>query len=660
MSKRILAVAAVFSGSLLCTPFTGSAQEDPDSTIRSLDEVNVTANKYPNKTSLTGKVVTIITREEIERSSARDLSQLLSIHSGLLITGANGSPGKDKTVFLRGAAAEYTLITIDGIPVYDPSGIGGHFDIRNLSLVNIERIEILKGSQSTLYGSDAIAGVINIITKKSTSRPLAFDAMTTVGSNETFKLSTGIRGKKENLDYNVSYALHTTGGINDAARGPGSGPFDRDGFTQHTAEAGLGLKVSGKINIRPFVRFGYHEGDIDDGAFADELDFTYVQKSLQAGIRNEILVGKGKLSFIYNYNLIDRLYTDDSVLSINGFDTYSKGIYQGSEHFIDAYLHMPVNQQLKFTGGVDFRSSVSDQEYRSIGSWPYTSVYGSDSLNQNQFSLYGAFNWDHPGDFHLEAGTRLNLHSEYGSKLVFNFNPSYLWDKKWKFFANLSSGYRTPSLYQLYSEFGNKDLEPESSLSVEGGVQYFSANHRFTARAIAFKRNIDDVLFFHTDPGTFKSSYINQDKQRDHGFELEASIRIGKNTAIRGYYNYTKGRIETKVNGKDSSYNNLLRRPESNFGISASSRVGKRFSFSTNLSWIGKRKDLYFDPFLFTTVKTDLKAYALWDLYLEYGFVKEKLKVFVDLRNITDTDHTEISGFNTMGFNSYLGVRLSL
>ena len=159
MKKKFFVVAAVLISSLL------HAQ---DSTDTLLDEVVLTANKYPNKTSLTGKVITIITREQLEKSGGKDLSQILTEQAGIFISGANSNAGKDKSLYLRGAYVSHTLITIDGIPVYDPSGIGGNFDIRNLAVGNIERIEILKGSQSTLYGSDAIAGVINIITKKTT------------------------------------------------------------------------------------------------------------------------------------------------------------------------------------------------------------------------------------------------------------------------------------------------------------------------------------------------------------------------------------------------------------------------------------------------------------------------------------------------------------
>jgi vitamin B12 transporter len=162
MKKKIFIVAAAIISSQL--------QAQTDTTREILDEVVITANKYPNKTSLTGKVITVITKEQLEHSGGKDLSQLLTEQAGVYVGGANSNAGKDKSIYLRGARIDHTLITVDGVPLYDPSGIGGNFDIRNLSVAAIERIEILKGSQSTLYGSDAIAGVINIITKKSADK----------------------------------------------------------------------------------------------------------------------------------------------------------------------------------------------------------------------------------------------------------------------------------------------------------------------------------------------------------------------------------------------------------------------------------------------------------------------------------------------------------
>ncbi len=647
MKRQFFVLAAVIISS------TAQAQ---DSTGTSLDEVVLTANKYPNKASLTGKVVTIISREQLERSGGKDLSQLLTEQAGIFIAGANSNAGKDKSVYLRGARVDHTLITIDGVPVYDPSGIGGNFDIRNLAIAAIERIEILKGSQSTLYGSDAIAGVINIITRKSGNKLVSGNTMLSYGSNETFRGNAGINGKSGIIDYNASYSLHTTKGINEAINKNNIAVVDKDKFQQNTIQLGLGIKPGEKIYIQPFFRYGNIKGDIDQGAFTDELDYTYKQKSLQAGVRTEFTIGKSKLNVLYNYNNIDRLYRDDSVKSRNGFDTYSNGGYKAKEHFIDAFTHIPLNKTIKLTAGADIRFTSTEQLYISLPAWaPPVPL----DTNMNQQSLYAAVSINTKEGFNVEAGSRVNFHSEYGSHAVFNINPSYLINKKIKVFANLSSAYRTPSLYQLFSEYGNKNLKPEAAITAEGGVQYYSSDNNFTGRAVGFSRIVKDVIFFYYNSSTFTSQYINQDKQKDYGFELEASYKVAKNVTVKTFYTYVTGEISTKKAGKDTTYNNLLRRPKSGISINIASQVTNKFFVSTNLMSTGKRKDAYFDNTTFATVDVVLKSYALWDVYAEYAFTKNKLKLFIDLRNISNSQYTEISGFNTLGFNGYGGIRFS-
>ena len=169
--------------------------------------------------------------------------------------------------------------------------------------------------------------------------------------------------------------------------------------------------------------------------------------------------------------------------------------------------------------------------------------------------------------FNLELGSRVNFHSEFGSNAVFNINPSYFINKKIKLFANISSAYRTPSLYQLFSEFGNPDLKPEVGITTEAGLQYFSTDNKFSSRAVAFSRNVKDVIFFYFNSTTFQSQYINQDKQKDNGFELETSYKINKGTTIKAFYTYVTGEITTQINSKDTTYNNLLRRPKSSIGL---------------------------------------------------------------------------------------------
>ncbi len=654
MKRKFFVVAAILIGSQLQAQLVPTIREQDTSL---LDEVVITANKYPNKTSLTGKVVTVITREQLERSGGKDLAQILTEQAGIYIGGANSNAGKDKSLYLRGARVDHTLITIDGVPVYDPSGIGSNFDIRNLSIDQIERIEILKGSQSTLYGSDAIAGVINLITKKTGVKPFGANGLLSYGSNNSLRANAGMNGKSGMIDYNLAYSLFDTKGINEAISNAPN--VDRDGFQQNSLQAGFGLQATKNTRIQPYFRYNKIDGDIDQGAFTDELDYTFTQKSYQVGVRNEITFGKPKLNVLYNYNHIDRLYIDDSAKSQNGFDKYSRGSYKGAEHFIDAYITTPLGSgSSKLTAGADFRTSNTDQEYFSIGFFgPYTTKYSADSLHHNQLGLYAALNINAKTGFNIELGNRLNIHSAYGSNYVFNINPSYLLNNKFKLFANVSSGYRTPSLYQLLSEFGNKDLKPESAFTFEGGVQYFSTNNKFSGRLTGFKRDVKDVIFFYFNPSTFQSQYINQDKQKDHGAELELSFKLTKYISLKAFYSFVDGKITTVQNGKDTTYFNLIRRPKHSAGVNAGVKMNEKLFVSTNLSWFDKRKDAYFDAATFQTVNVVLDSYILIDVYAEYAICKNKLKVFADLRNVSNSKYSETAGFNTLGFNGYGGIR---
>jgi vitamin B12 transporter len=656
MKKQFFVVAAVLISSQLTAQLKHQLQ-DADTTGKTLDEVVMTANKYPNKTSLTGKVVTVITKEQLERSGGKDLAQILTEQAGIYVGGANSNPGKDKSLYLRGARVDHTLITIDGIPVYDAAGIGGNFDIRNIAIENIERIEILKGSQSTLYGSDAIAGVINIISKKAGTKPVNGSADLSYGSYQSFRGNMGLTGTKDKLDYNINFSSNKTDGINEAIST--SANADKDGYSQNGFAAQFGIAAIKNIYIQPYFRYTKIKGDLDQGAFTDELDYTFHQKSFQTGLRNELNIGKAKLNVLYSFNSINRTYTDDSIKSRNGYDTYSRGSYKGGEHFVDAYIHIPLHKNIKLTGGIDFRNSSSDQEYFSVGFYgPYTSRYSSDSLKQNQLSLYAALNLNSKTGFNLELGNRLIIHSAYGSYDIFNINPSFLLNKKWKLFANLSTAYKTPSLYQLFSEYGNDKLQPESAITAEGGVQYYSPNNKINSRITLFNRNVKDVLFFYFNSSTFQSQYINQDKQNDYGLELELKINISKKITLGTYYSFTDGELMTKNNGKDTAYFNLLRRPKNSFGINLGNKINERLFISSNMMLIGKRTDAYFDAVSFQTINTTLKSYFLWNLYAEYRFTNLKTKLFADMRNITDSRYTEISGFNTTGMTIQTGLKI--
>ena len=223
---------------------------------------------------------------------------------------------------------------------------------------------------------------------------------------------------------------------------------------------------------------------------------------------------------------------------------------------------------------------------------------------------------------------------------------------------NASSGYKTPSLYQLFSEYGNRALEPETSLNLEGGVQYLATSQKFTARASYFNRHIKDAIAFFFDPITFQSRYINQDEQKDHGFEAEVQARPSQYVQLRGIYNYVTGEITTVQNGKDTSYFNLLRRPKSTLNIFLGSQLTPALFVQANLNTVGERKDVYFDPVSFQARDITLDPYVLLNFYASYGLMKNRISLFIDLRNMLDKDYSDIYGYHTAGFNAYGGFRV--
>jgi vitamin B12 transporter len=652
--RKFFAVTAIIISSQLSAQQTNPIE---DTTSRTMDQVTLTASKYSVKTTETGKVVTVITHADLEKAGSRDLAQVITELGGVFINGYNSNAGKEKNIYLRGAKVDYTLITIDGVPVYDASGIGSNFDIRNIPVDNIERIEILKGSQGTLYGSDAIAGVINIIMKKGSTRPLSFSGSAHYGSFQTWKATASFNGSYRLMDYELGYTHWQTNGYSEA-RKPANNTtvFDKDGFNQNNLHVNLGLQLSDHVRLQPFFRYNHNKAELDQDAFTDELDYTNEIKNTQTGIRSVISSGKNQLNIQYQYNHTNRNNVEDSVKSRNGFYTYNQAIYIAGEHFGEAFIVHPF-QNIKLTAGADVRFSQTDYSPVQV---PFpTKGYSSDSVKQTQLGVYAALNYS-KNHLNIEGGGRYNHHSEYGSNAAFNFNPSFLVRERLKIFGNISSGYKTPSLYQLFSEYGNRDLKPETSLNFEGGLQFYTTDKNTTLRGTYFRRKVTDVIAFFFNPVTFSAYYINQDKQKDHGFEIDGTSKIGSHLQLRAVYSFADGEITTLQNGKDTTYFNLLRRPKSTLVFSIGSQLTKTFYANMQVTAVGKRKDIYFDPVTFTSRDITLEHYTLLNFYAEYAFEKNKLKVFADLRNLLNEDYSDIYGYNTARFNAYGGVRFKL
>ncbi len=634
--------------------FSNQLKAQQDTTL--LNEVVITTNKYPKKQSETGKVVTTITREQLERSGGKTLPEILNSATGTVIIGANNALGTNQTVSIRGASAGNVLILLDGIPVNDPSVITNYFDLNFLTTDQVERIEILKGGQSTLYGSDAVAGVINIISKKAGAKKLNVHGAFSGGSYNTLRQNIGINGRGNKADYSLNYTHLSNDGFSAAFDSSGSAGFDRDGFNQHAINGRTGFTISNTIKISLSGTYSNYKTDIDASAYTDDRDFTSESNNIQFGGGLQHHFSNGSIHLNYNYNRIERSYFDDSSHKSNLFAFYSKSNYIGRTHYAEFYGNWRLSQW-ELLAGADFRSANTDQWYWSTGIF---GPFNQPVLNARikQISPYASVVYKRNG-LNVELGGRFNEHSAYGSNFTFTFNPSFLVKNKVKVFANLYSAFKAPTLYQLFDAYaGNAALLPEKGIIGEAGAELLSGKP-ISARIVGFYRKTTDAIIYTFNPSSFQSKYLNVSKQINNG--IEAELSYAKNIfTITANYTYTNGKTTSPYDGtgsplgKDTTYYNLYRIPKHTINLTAGIQLTKELFISTHIRSLSKREE-----FIYGSSPETITGYAIADMYGEYKFGKA-VRVFLDLKNITNKVYFDIPGYNTRKFNFITGLSFQL
>ena len=641
--KRNFVVAALIVSSPLF------AQQDP--AYKTLDQVIITANKLPQKQSTTGKVITVIGKEQLEKSSGKTLAQLLNEQAGITVGGALNNLGANQVVYTRGAASGRTLILLDGVPVYDPSVINNEFDLNLISLNNIESIEVCRGAQSTLYGSDAIAGVINIITANTPSKPVNFKAVVGAGSYNTFKTNLQLYGKTGKLTYNMRYAKLTTDGFSAAYDSSHRKNFDRDGYNGDVASANAQYQLSPYLAMRGFVQYSRYKTDVDAGVFSDEKDFYIRNKNLIAGTGVRFVRNGVRLTANYQYSDIKRNYHNDS-LDRPGFAKFSTDDYYGKTQFAEAYASIELGSGFSVLQGADYRFSSMNNQYLSLSSFgQYKTAFRDTS--HSQASLYSSLYYNGAGKkLNVELGGRINVHSKYGSNSTFTFNPSYsLIDSSLRVFGSLASGFKAPTLYQLYSAYGNPLLKPEYSRTYELGLEQQAA--KISNRVVLFHRKVYSGL----DYNYLTNRYFNINRQTVKGVEIESTLRPVQALSFSFNYTYIKPdeHSQSRVTYKDTTYDHLLRRPQHNLNVNAGYLLKSSLYFRVSAKWVSQR----YDVGGYKQSDVALGSYFLLGAYAEWKIIKP-LKLFADAQNLTNKRFFDIRGYNSIPFLLNSGVILSL
>jgi vitamin B12 transporter len=610
-------------------PVVGWAQDSLKTTT--LNEVVVTGTKYELSVLRTGKTITKITAADLERNAGKTLGDILNEVPGIQVDGNFSTPGANLSYFVRGARNRNTLVLIDGVPLNDPSGINAEYDLRYIPLTQIESIEVLKGGLSTLYGTGASAGVISIKLKTPESGKVKTDIDLNAGSYSTFGQNINVSGTKGKLSFLASGSNQTSKGFSSAEDKDETVDFDDDGFSRQNVLLKLNHKSSENFSMGGQVAYEQFKADYDAYEFTD-ADNEQLYHQTRLGLTPTYFYDKGEIAAKLFYNTNYREFKD-------GFPNVNHGRNVQAEV---TQRHI-ISESIQLLSGVNFQRFAFEQEEN----------ISFDSSHFASFDPYTSFLLSHRSGLTIHAGVRLNTHSIYGSKFVYNLNPSYTINAnsttgvRLKIFTSVSTAYITPSLYQLYSVYGNKKLTPEESFNIEGGAALFLSD-RFNLSAVYFRRNetdlIDFVPFFDESGNYAGARYENLPKECTiDGLEFSAGYTASQKVNLSATF--------TSLDLEDNS--SSYRIPAKKFGVTVDTKPVEALTVSVKYNFTGERRTFDFNAFE-EIVLTD---YQLVDLFASYALMDKRLTLYGAINNLLDEKFIGVFGYTTRGRNFNGGVR---
>jgi vitamin B12 transporter len=595
-----------------------------------LDEVVVTDSRFALKRSQSGKTVVKIKHEEIQQFSGLGLGVLLSTHLGIDVIGKNLYSGQNTTISIRGGRNRQVLILIDGVRVSDPSRIESDFDINALSIEMIESIEIVKGAASSLYGSSAATGVINITTKKPTES-LSLMAKKTWGTelsanqalnsvsagNHMVRLSSTQSGVGINLAYSERYSDGMTSVI-----GNESNPSIPDPFNKVNFNVGLSGQLTPKFNWKLGWNKDEIKADYDNGFPLEQADFRYTTETNRYVLSTKYNYTDGSLNLNAGYQDNKRDFVSSFPLN-----------YESDNWNIDLFNKYIFNNVLYTIVGFQYQKATMEVDYNP---------------EATQSDVYVNFVYLDPSGLNFNAGMRYNYHNAYDGHWTYSLNPSYSFtidsDRQMKLFGSYSKAFIAPSLYKLYNpSYGNNDLMPENNISFEFGAEIRSGQNVFSA--VYFNRKEDPTLIFGPpvpDEGYPYGRYANSDKEIVYrGVELAYDFELFKKVKSRLNYIFTETTDGDLRSIPKHAINGVMDFP---------------LSDQTHLNLLGQ----YSGERIANDSKTLLEAYSLFTLQLNHRLKKPNVNVFLSVYNLFDTEYVIIPQYATRGRNILAGISIQL
>ena len=637
---------------LLCFSMSIGAfaqQKDTISSKNELKEVVVSDSKFALAKEKSGKVITKITADDLKKNEGQSIATVLNTVAGVEINGNQSAAGKNLGYYVRGGNSSQVLILIDGIPVTDASGISFVYDLNLLPADQVQSIEIMKGAASTLYGSGAATAVINITLKKSNQKTIEGNGYLNIGTNNTAftKKTSGqdlnqgfsVNGSVKKVDYLASLNSTETSGMSQIATPNPNVNYEEDRFSRQNYLTKVGFQATSKLKLAFFGSYDKVQNDYDgayDNTGTDDTNLNHAKsEQFRFGFSPKYKYKKGEFDLNSSFNKISRSYDEyDNYSGTVGFSQYGARSIN-----IDAFNKYEFSQTFFLVTGAQYQFHDMKSET------PYATIF-RENAKFNMIDPYftGVFSSDF--GFNINAGARLNVHSQYGNQLVYNINPSYDFKSvPLKVLASYSTAFITPSLYQLYSEYGNVNLTPEKNSTIEAGFEVQLMEKKVRINTVGFYREQTNFIGFSS-----ASKYINIDgMNKVKGLETELYFTINRFIKLKANYTFTQ---------VDEALNRLIPKHKANAALDF--QLNKRWTWNINYQYVDKRKDAYFDGNTYATENVVLNSYQLLNSLVQYELVKDKLTVFGAATNIFNEEFVENIGYNTRGRNFRLGINIKL
>lgn len=642
--SRRAALLAGAAAAMLAAPVMAAEQLTDPGQDPGVAEVVVTATRAPVRLDKVGSSVSVLTLDDIRRSQSIGAAELLAATPGVTFS-RNGAMGKATSLYIRGAETDQTVVLIDGVKLNDPSATGGGYNAGNLLIGDISRIEVLRGAQSVLWGGQAIGGVINMITK-APSKALEGDISGEGGSYKTGYLRAGLGGLSEKVEWRAAASYYTTDGVSAYALGK-----EDDGYRNVGAAGRLRYKFT--PNVSADLRSVYSKGH-------SEFDNTGSDAPL-TGDTEELVAYAGLNAALFEGRFTNRLayaYTDTERMNLNPlqantqrtFDAAGRNDrveYQGNLTLAEGYTVTfgAENERSKFRTASP--TAAVPKPVPGVGKAQINGVYAQISMTPIQ-------------GLTLTGGMRRDEHSTFGAHAVGQVSAAYsLNDGGTVLRASYGEGFKAPSLFQLYSDFGNTALNPEGAKSWDAGVEQRFLEGRLTASATYFHRDSDNLIVFVScfgvgmagDPicATHPSGgyYGNVAKARARGWELTISAKPVEGLSLDA--NYTALDARDVSPGAVTHDRFLVRRPKQSANISAT--YVWPFGLSTTVA--ARRTGSTFNNAANTQ---RLKPHTLVDLKLSYP-LSDSIELYARMENVFEQTYQTVLNYGTLGQASYAGIR---